>query len=849
MTLLSLSGGFGPAYGDEDSDTTVVFREDFESYTADQAPPETIEEESGWAGGVTTLRVVDSGDAKQGKVLECEVNAFGQVGIRGFEVTPGAAYRVSATVSSRGLQTVTMSLRQKPGPYRTHGKITAQVFESPRRLSFIVEEAQPNNPVRVQFVLRGNTVLTVDDILVERFDGELPKEGKGLEGGMLPDPEWPRGNLAANSSFEVGRDGWFGRGVSEVVPVDDAFDGASVLRIENQGVVWTPFIRLPLRRPTQLVCRVRAIDKGARVKLEFGDYKNFVGGSDGTSEFFNLAPGKEWQRIVLTWTPKTPEGQLQPWKEFYAGIGVVNGRVEVDGVEVMHVNESAEASTDYVPRAPLEFSVDVNMPLHVATVGEVIPVTVLATQPDAACILRCFDEEGRETRTWDLQLVEGKASIEITDMPPGAWRLTTASSPDAAHGSITPPARIEGESMVLVVPVMPEVPQDQWAFGSHIRNKPETLEACWKLGWRWNRMHDSSTYAKWDRLQSKSKDEFALEREKLERLRGPGYHLQGNFDNIPGWLAKELGLTEGKSVRGGYKKLRDQDIELLEAALRKLGEASHGLIEEVEITNEVSLGGITPGRYLEILRAAYRGLKAGNPDITVVGLGGPPAKSKWIFDAIRLGAGKYADKISFHGYGLVTNGQNQGPEPLIKAVREMEEALAEAGTPDVKIQDTESGLIMRSALTKHYAPLGNMTAEDASRALPKSVAAVVASGLDRWYYYAAFEMNHPGEGMAYGTSDVGHVMRMAHQPMAVAISTLAGRDYVGRLPEAEGIVHLAFTGRGGKVHMLWATQDVDVRVPVPEGATSILNMWGRPVEIPTDGLALTGDPVYVLIQD
>jgi hypothetical protein len=143
-------------------------------------------------------------------------------------------------------------------------------------------------------------------------------------------------------------------------------------------------------------------------------------------------------------------------------------------------------------------------------------------------------------------------------------------------------------------------------------------------------------------------------------------------------------------------------------------------------------------------------------------------------------------------------------------------------------------------------PLGDAQPDEAGRALTKAVAAVVASGLDRWFYYGCFDQTAPGQGAAFCAAEVGRLMKPSYQPMAVAISLLTGLIYEGRKHAEDGVVHLMFSGRGKMVHMLWSP-DRRARVTMPEGTETVLNMWGRSLPSTSD-LIIGSSPVYFLTE-
>lgn len=818
----------------------VIFQDDFEKSTIAK-PPSSFHSSSGWAGGKANLIIKDTG-TDSGKILQADIEGYGQLESSPFRIEEGKNYKVSATVSSRGTQKISMGLRQKPEPYKMHGSLSTQVFESPRKLELIIRGAKKRNPVHVQFVVRGYTTLFIDDVKVEKLPDNLPPQSSNPADMLLKDPEWPSGNQLANSGFEVDLDGWWLRGKGKVEIREDVFEGRKCLNLQ-QGLLTSPFTPLPLRRDSLLVIRAKALGPDSKVNLGFGNYVNFAGGSDGNNQSFKIKPEDGWKRLSLSWRPKIPQGQLEPWKPFYAKVSGKN--ILIDGIELRHIGKDMEPEqAPYKSRSELEFAISTDMPYNVATKGEQVKISVTSSQAAPSCLLRQLDEANNEVKTWKLKLKDHLA--EVTVQPEnGVWRFTTSPTVSASHKNINPPKIIAGETVLCVVPKMPEVPLKDWHFGSHIRSDREMLKACWKLGWKWTRMHDASPYAKWPAIE-KNQGEFALNPE-VDSMRGEGHALLGNFDWIPKWAPSQDGKDHKKN-RKHLVNMNEETKPFLQEACRNLALMSKGRIEEMEITNEPNLSGMTPEQYLEVLKTAHAGLKAGNPDAYIVGLGGVcPAGTKWMYKCIELGAGKYCDAISFHAYGFVPNSQNKGPEPLIKEVARINKALEKAGTPGKKIYDTESGFIIRSYLTKHNLPLGNAKPEIIAKNIPKAVAAVIASKLDRWFYYAAFNQTHPGEGGAYGVAEPSKIMKMSHQPMAVAISFLEGSKFTGREKAPAGIVKLNFKSKTNKIQMLWSFQG-EKEITIPAEIEKIINQWGREIPIsPT--LKLNDSPIYFIFKE
>ena len=101
-------------------ETKVLYSQDFAAVKGEK-PPWPIRDNSGWAGSRVPMRVVDRGDPRHGRMLECEVSGFCQIilgkipGLR-----KGVVYRVGMDVSSRGAQRPTILLRKMRSGYTVY---------------------------------------------------------------------------------------------------------------------------------------------------------------------------------------------------------------------------------------------------------------------------------------------------------------------------------------------------------------------------------------------------------------------------------------------------------------------------------------------------------------------------------------------------------------------------------------------------------------------------------------------------------------------------------------------------------------------------------------------------------
>ena len=836
--LLAGTWQASPCLGQE---ANVLFSQDFERVKGG-TPPLPICDNSGWAGSTVPLRVVDSGDPRFGNVLQAEVNGFAQLmlgTIRG--IGKGRIYRIALDAASKGVQRPEVFLRMGPSPYRVYMTSTETTNESMTRLSYIGKSLHDDErQVVLMLRMNGVTTLRLDNIRVEQVVGALPK-------GAPPVP----GNSVPNASFENGRDGWFVRGNIDFADLDTAPDGGRTARLAGKSVLSTSWLRLSQQADYQL--RVRACAEAGTADLRVG-FSNYVfprGGSAGKSERARLRPEQGWQTVSLRWRPPASAGKITEWAEYFVNVenpGSADGVLLVDAVEVRAVLPGVDLSL-FEPAAPVELALFTNMPQNVATRGEAVDVTVRSTGPLDQVHLRILDEQERETGTVPVVLPDGRCgSVTLSDLPCGYWRLLA--EPVGQRADVA-----AGETLLAVVPAMPDIRVEQWTYGAHVPIDPAIRRACWKVGLRVDRLHDTGKETKWHVVQPEA-ESWRFADESIDARRASGHLLVGSIAEIPGWAPRaKTHPTTGKPLPEGHRRgnvgMTGETFPFWEEYARRCAERWRGRIDIWEITNEPNLSGMGPGDYVQLFDAAARGIRQGNPDATIVSLGGAtPPGSKWIREAIEAGAVKQADAVSFHGYGNTTWSCIPGPESLVASVRDLKGLLRVAGKPNLAVWDSECGVEVQTWFRRSYVPHGGDPMA-AARMFPKSVAAVRAAGLARVCYYSATGTTHAGDAGLRCFSDFNGVMKITVVPLAVAISLLEGAEFVERRAGSadEGIVDLTFRGRGRRVRMLWSLSG-DCEAVVPAGARFV-SMWGRDVPRGTPlpgglGVTLTPEPLYVL---
>jgi len=817
--------------------------QDFERTAEGKLPPE-VKDNSGWAGAKVPMHVVDSGDRRYGKVVRCNVSGFAQIILGRLAFEKGRVYRVSLDISSKGQQSCRILLRHGPSPYTVYAAKTVVTDEQMRPVSFLCKAMKTYGRIWLMLRMDGATVLSIDNIRIEQVTGELP-----------PGDPPVRGNLLLNAGFELAGDGWFSRRRCEFVAIPDAWEGRRALKLSPRGVASSTWFRLSRRGDYLIRARARSLSPRSEVRMALSDYVFPRGSTLSRNQRYTIRRVDGWRTIQFRWRPTAPHGLILGGAEMFFElrcVGPSDGEVLLDAVEVRAVGEG-NLPTDRIfqPHRPQELAVFTDMPFGVATVGQAVRATVLATGDDGQNVLEVRDEQGKLMRSTPVVLQRGTGSVTLHNLPCGYWRLTTR--PGGHSHPLT--RRVEGETFLAVAPVMPKLPAAQWMAGCHLGSRIDVRKAAWKLGLRTDRFHDTCKATKWRQVQPR-RGEWVFDDATVESHRAEGQCLLGSLASTPAWVPQRPQVDKaGKAIAPKptrtNKHMTDASLPFWREYARRCAEHWKGSIDGWEVTNEPNFS-IPPKQYMKLLRAAYEGVRAGNPNAVVVGLGGlGPIRIPWAGEVIALGAGKYCDAISVHGYGNTTWNALGGPGRLMAVMEWLRGHLAAAGTPDVPIWDTECGTSVRSNFTKFHIPTGLAEPADAARMFAKSVACAKAAGLGKVFYYLGSPPTHAGDSGTRFLWDINNTARMNAQTLAVAVSMTEGRRFVfwnRKLRESRGIVELIFAGRGTRVRMFWKL-DRTTTMDVPKGVRRVVNMWGRTITPDKGAIRLDHDPIYWVIPE
>ncbi|MFJ4573782.1 glycosyl hydrolase [Streptomyces sp. NPDC088846] len=293
----------------------------------------------------------------------------------------------------------------------------------------------------------------------------------------------------------------------------------------------------------------------------------------------------------------------------------------------------------------------------------------------------------------------------------------------------------------------------------------------------------------------------------------------------------------------------------------QVAEKAGGRIGSLEVWNEY-YGGFSNGVcsqsakcYAKTLAAAYAGVKAADPDITVVGASSFKVPLDWFEELFKLGGLRHMDAISIHPYRAPGDPEGVGLDiaGLKRLMRQYNDGK------ELPIWITEQG--WTSADRDGIGVSEQTQAQVTARALLEARAAGVA----RYYWY---DLVNDGNGPSDSEQNFGLLRRQGPEatglnpkPAYLAYSTVAreltGARFTGRLRTGDSDLH-AYTfrsapgspGAGSTTTALWSSDRTDKPVRVRSGKpVTVVDMLGseRVLE-PVDGwvyLTATGEPVYL----
>jgi len=809
-----------------------LIAQDFENVKPGSALPDGVWDNSGWAGASATLSIVDTGQPEYGRALQIDSQGFAQVVLGPLSVRRGVAYRVQAALRALGNTPVEIFVRRTGAPYTKLFGRRLNAHETWRRLDFTAKCAFDEPRALLMLLCRANTILWVDDVRVSVADAET---------ALSPRPPPRKGNLLHNSSFELGLEGWMWRGDAEI-DRKTAHSGRASLRWTGRGLLSSTWHEVGVRQRYTLSAWVRCEGGACRPRLSISNWIHMGGGKTEAARTFEVKPGR-WQRLVLEWTAPFPAGVVAEKPAYY-----VNFVANAPAGAVLWVDDldfRFGPPADYAPRARVELAIVSDEPYSVYTARTPVTLRVLATgpAPEQIRLLR-LDEEDRVVAATPVQLYGAAAAVPLGPLPPGYWRFVTDSGLAADQVD-------EGELLVSVAPVMPDVPIDRWWLGAHIPASERAPAACRRLGMHWNRLHDTGHETKWDAVEPEQ-EKFVFDDASIARKRALGFGILGSLDGLPRWRMK----TPDRRRRRSAMNHPDTDTAAWERYIRTTVGHWKNAIRCWEIMNEPNGCRIRtpiepPARfYAHMLAAAVKAIRAVDPDAVIVGLGGASigGNDVWLETVLATGAARGCDVLSYHGYGTGSWTTAVRPERLVERVNHWRALMKKHGRV-LPLWDTETGICLASASRKYRMP-GEAAPRQGAWLLPKMLATARAAGVARMFLYSAHEVTHAGSLGLNFLLDFNNQMKSAAVPIAVTESLLEGTRCLGLTRPEPQVVRVLFARGDRRIAVLWSARGSrTVEEPLLAAPNvQVLHCFGRPLEHRPSGLrvTVTERPIFVV---
>lgn len=725
----------------------------------------------------------------------------------------GRAYAWSVWLRGRPGTAVSLMLRKQGAPYTTYA--SSDVVLSPEWREFTVEGAVSEDTDGLLILrLTAPADIVVDDAgLADLTDAAANAEPQ-------------RGNLVAGGSFEAGLPhGWSTRVGGAASPdvidprptVDDvAKDGKRSYRIDipagGEVELRSPLVRPNVGRAHAASLWVKASrDVYVHVELERTPLRAGTG------------VGAEWKQLVL-------KGVMPYLRSTRFLLRAGTKEPATLWVDAVQVEEAAEPSAIYSPRAPYEIVLRMNRPGSILHDGGEADLTVHPAPSDGARLkLRMVDVYGA-----------------VTDLPPLALPAAKLPLPATPFGVFKLVAQLEGATPVELVwsrlPKPREIEPARSYFGLHMPIAPDYVALARASGHRWTRVHDTSMFTKWPVTET-APGTWRTFDGHVKAARDGGMAILGMLDGAPRWAST-------KAREGGYWGIwhlpdAPDAPKLWENYVRTVVGHYKGSIDAWEVWNEPwgdwwSGNGGTPKLYAELLKIAYKTAKETNPRATIVGVDTYRGHEAWHEGVLAEGTLDSFDAFSFHDYNDALYG---GERSMARVQADaFNAAQAKHGTPK-PLWNTEGGAL---ALASMAAPeTGGMPLRAQMAQGVRYDVTMMAAGVRVFFFFYAAHADPP-MGHPEGALEWDRAIKPLLAGRAVLASLVDGAGTPKRLDAPAGVDLYEYPAREGtRVRVLWSHDGDAHAVPVDPQAR-VLDVLGNPVRV-GETLTATVDPVYVLI--
>jgi len=738
---------------------------------------------------------------RKGYVQKIESQRFHRGAVQfvqtGIKLEKNTTYHVRFWAKGKVDSPVGILLRKRGTPYTAYYSRAFRITDQWKEYDFTapVNVSDASAYFMLKFTSKG--MLLVDDVSVMEMQHD-----KNVYVARL-------GNLLSNGDFEVGLDKWGvnirGTGQEYEMPIraqelkpmlDSARQkyGKYSLRIPGEqhsrflltssNIVLTPGVKYSLSL---------WVYSETRRKLHVSIRSGYFGRGKQYKKVFEVGP--KWSRHSLM-------VELEPAEDAAYFIAVEGSGAGSTWIDAIQIEEGSV--TSFKDNGPIEVGFLKDEIHPVFHVGELISIPLMLHSTsgvsDCKVLVTSTDYYGNKTLLQEDDCLSNSArnrniTIIHSSIKSGYYRLNAEAIVDGKVVS-------SSQYAIGVVPVLSEAMINENApFGAHSLFGQGDLEVARSMGVKWLRMHPPHG-TKWSVVEKK-KGEFRFYDSEIQVVKNAGFNILGSLDQTPRWASD---APEGANRPWAYAP---ENMDDWENYVYKVVKHYKGVIDYWEVWNEPDTGGFLkvpgffgderkPAVYVELLKRAYSAAKRANPDAVIVGgcpTGRPP--SRWLAKIFDLGALDYMDIVSFHFY---TDGRPgdvlETPTAVdVEAIKKLMQLKLGRTIP---IWETESGIMYPEtnySNLKEISPSYAVPADEAVAYLIRNYIHLIASGVDKWFYYSMFTSHRIDRREATGFFEWDGAPRPLAVAYAVLSKNLSGLNYSGLYNINKLVIATKFSGK------------------------------------------------------
>jgi hypothetical protein len=383
-------------------------------------------------------------------------------------------------------------------------------------------------------------------------------------------------------------------------------------------------------------------------------------------------------------------------------------------------------------------------------------------------------------------------------------------------------------------------------FGTHVSGEDDIAQACRRLGFTANRVHNMTQFTWWTRMQPTPDRWAMINAEKYDEYNHLGFTHLGQWFATPNWAAVgpdgKMPLPDADYPSGWIPTNVDALRAYVRESLRRFP-----LIHDWEIWNEPHVSMFwygSPKQYAELCAIIYDEAKKARPDITIYAQVSP--QGPWPRAAMAAGVLDHCDGISFHYY-VDALGDPQSAARDVDELRGLIRQYSKRDPMSVPLIQSEGAVtgstFLRGLDFPGMVPESKrdpLTARQAAEMYVKTRAILLERGVKQDYYYLAHPFKPP-LGEDYSLMDVTH----GPKPKAVAANQFIWQIDGGSFAQVvsrDGLSAYLFIRKDGQtLAVLFA--DNGAKFSLPRWGDAF-DLMGNPID--AGELVIDAWPVYVV---